>query len=719
MITITSRCLGILEILSEENAPITVKRISAKINVSERTIRYDINLLKSWLNENGIALSSIPKKGIFLNDKPAARLLLQEYSRAVINQDLHLTVKERVKIISELLILNASGIKKRDIVEQLFVCRATINKDLKAAESWLRENDILLSRDKKRGLYLCASEMRLRSAVASYLSENTDKYNFFNRIIPAPPPDRRTMLIEDSLLLKKITQIADPNMVIDVLNEISENLEIALSADAFLWVFYYILFSIFRIFSGCRCTVEGWQFQRVRKYAGYDSIQKSLYPVLNQFLSDTDAIEEEICLIALYIVSTSKVKNGIYLEQENKIANDILDIFIEIVQKRMHVTLSAGSELMDALQSHLKFAVIRSKFNVPQNNLLLDDIKHNFKEIYSLCTEAAGEIQRRFQITFDESEIGFLAIYIEAAVKQACAQQLQFFTRVALVCGQGTATVKLIQTMLEKEFPRIRVVGKLSVSDINHYDFSNVDLVLTTVRIPVPFVKPILQVNPILTKTDINRIASFFNKEKNSVSNNLEHRIEDLIRIIGNTCSIQNKEKLIKDIRGLIEVTAQSAQKAPCFPSLLEILPQKNFCANMEAQDWDEAVVKSAGILLANRAITQGYVDDMIAVKNEYNNYSILAPGICMPHAAPRPENKLSMSMITLKHPICIQLKQSAVSISVVMTLSLVDSEKHARALDELLNLIETHPNFVRDLASADSTSDLVRIFYQYYGNME
>ena len=100
MITITSRCLGILEILSEENAPITVKRISAKINVSERTIRYDINLLKSWLNENGIALSSIPKKGIFLNDKPAARLLLQEYSRAVINQDLlagrHFLVELRI-----------------------------------------------------------------------------------------------------------------------------------------------------------------------------------------------------------------------------------------------------------------------------------------------------------------------------------------------------------------------------------------------------------------------------------------------------------------------------------------------------------------------------------------------------------------------------------------------------------------------------------------------
>ena len=105
-------------------------------------------------------------------------------------------------------------------------------------------------------------------------------------------------------------------------------------------------------------------------------------------------------------------------------------------------------------------------------------------------------------------------------------------------------------------------------------------------------------------------------------------------------------------------------------------------------------------------------------MKDTYGQYSIISPGVCMPHASPCENAKLAMSVGTLKEPVQIIADGEMIDIHVFMVLALVDSITHAKALDEVFILFDEFPGLVDELSHSSSTSDISYIFKTYYNRL-
>ncbi|AMC94348.1 PTS sugar transporter subunit IIB [Erysipelothrix larvae] len=119
------------------------------------------------------------------------------------------------------------------------------------------------------------------------------------------------------------------------------------------------------------------------------------------------------------------------------------------------------------------------------------------------------------------------------------------------------------------------------------------------------------------------------------------------------------------------------------------------------ADDWIDAVRKSAKPLLEAGKITEGYIQAIIDSAIEAGPYFVIAPHVALPHARPEmgvKENAIGIT--TLKNPVEFG-NASNDPVKYVFTLSAVDNSKHLDALATLAELLDDEAFFnVLDTAS-------------------
>lgn len=87
MFTLTKRQKDIINHLLITNELSTIKKIASVFGVSERTIRYDLDSVESWLNERGINLIRKPGTGISIEQSKLNKVEILEQLADVDNID--------------------------------------------------------------------------------------------------------------------------------------------------------------------------------------------------------------------------------------------------------------------------------------------------------------------------------------------------------------------------------------------------------------------------------------------------------------------------------------------------------------------------------------------------------------------------------------------------------------------------------------------------------
>ncbi|NCD33520.1 MAG: PTS ascorbate-specific transporter subunit IIA [Spartobacteria bacterium] len=83
------------------------------------------------------------------------------------------------------------------------------------------------------------------------------------------------------------------------------------------------------------------------------------------------------------------------------------------------------------------------------------------------------------------------------------------------------------------------------------------------------------------------------------------------------------------------------------------IVNEKAVLCNVDAADWEDAIIKGGQLLLDRGACTPEYLTTIIKKCKENGPYIIIAPGMAMPHARPE-EGALALGygIVTLKTPV-------------------------------------------------------------------
>ena len=122
---------------------------------------------------------------------------------------------------------------------------------------------------------------------------------------------------------------------------------------------------------------------------------------------------------------------------------------------------------------------------------------------------------------------------------------------------------------------------------------------------------------------------------------------------------------------------------------LKDLLSEELILLNIDASDWEDAIRKAAQPLVAEKKVTESYVDDIIVGVKNNGPYIVLTEHVALPHA--RPESgalESAIGVATLKTPVEFG-NEANDPVKYLFTLSAKDSSQHLSALSELASLFE------------------------------
>ncbi|MEA4895383.1 MAG: PRD domain-containing protein [Oscillospiraceae bacterium] len=607
-----------------------------------------------------------------------------------------------------------------DASESQGVSRTTFVRDMEKAAEWFAKHNVKLQRRQKRGVRLEVDELQRRRLIVDFIIENSNENAFLSYFFLQNQSVSGAIQEQSGYAyVNRILGSVDFQKLFDSVDEYLNSLHMTVEDSAYMWLIYYLAVMAARTKDGKYIETLPESYSQFTQMDEYRAVEEGLKRQMEGAVPEKYLVNEAVFITAKIYVSSNT--NIIRVKKENSdTADKIYSFIIDEVFRRIGFDVGNDKELADGLKTHLQASIVRAQLDMQARNVMLEEIKRKFPDLFKVCSEIEIDLAKKFGVHFGENEVGFITLHIAAAIERIREiVSAPISVKAALVCGYGVGTVTFLMRSFERQFPNIKIMDKLSVFEIGKYDFSKVDVVFSTIDIPLPLPKPIIKVKPIISKLDVRRIDSFLrtsNTAKTSISQ--DYRVNELLGIISETCIIKDSKKLVSELGRIMSTYAYPMPSIANLPSLPEILLKKYVVANIDASNWEDAVVKAAQPLLSTNCIPKEYVDGIIEIKNLYNQYSVISNGICMPHASPCESSKLGMSLATLKKPIEINIDGQTIQIRVFMVLSLVDTITHAKAIDEIFSMLDEFPDFVDDLAQAASTAELCRVFRMYYDKL-
>ena len=134
--------------------------------------------------------------------------------------------------------------------------------------------------------------------------------------------------------------------------------------------------------------------------------------------------------------------------------------------------------------------------------------------------------------------------------------------------------------------------------------------------------------------------------------------------------------------------------------------------AKIHASNWEHAIELVGEVMIGARLVEERYVEAMKNALRELGPYSVLAPGIAMPHA--RPDDGVlqpGFALMTLETPVEFGNQEND-PVDIVIAFCAVDKVSHVAALREIAALL-SNDGLVQQLRAAEFSDQLAGIIQQ------
>lgn len=698
------RSSSILLNIIEEDL-ITVKTLSHRLNISERTIRYDLTKIDDWLCSKGMKqLLRITGKGITIHQEEKAliiSLLKDVESHLYVNSS-----DERKKIIALKLLNSNTPITIKELQEELFVSKNTVLKELKALKVWFEEREVKLVGKTRIGYFLEGKENKKRSSVKELMAEILNEDTAID-IIKAI---NGTYRVDNGISreLKSLFEEIDINYIEECVKFTENILKKEFTYNSYMNLTTHLAIAIKRLITNKEIKISTSNLKRIKKFSEFKAAKE-----LGKKLEDKFSIkipEDEIAFITMHLVGT-KVQKDLNNQFENESVSELAQILINDFEKEYGIIITNKRSLIKNLILHLRPAIYRLKFNIKLYNPLLKDIKNRYTQIYSTAKNIFKKIENIYDFEANEDEIGYIAMHFASALhnqRNAYGGKID----ILVVCGSGVGTSKLLESQLKVKFPQINIIDTISLFDCDKYKDKKIDFIISTINIESKFF-PTLIVNPLLSSDDCRLIQNTLNVSQIKNNNSIESIVIKIMSSVSNHCDIRNYEQLQNEIAFILRNNHKSNEFEGGKPMLKDLISYENIELNVEVMDWEDAVYKGAKMLLDKDYITKKYIDGILNKVKEIGPYIVIAPGIALPHA--RPEDgvkKLSMSIMTLKNPIEFGNEDND-PVKLLITLAAIDNETHLKALSQLMGLLNDSDD-VKKIINAEDKQEILKILEKY-----
>lgn len=379
----------------------------------------------------------------------------------------------------------------------------------------------------------------------------------------------------------------------------------------------------------------------------------------------------------------------------------IMDEIIKQVKANTGLEFPMGIPFRKNLYAHLYPSYYRLLFNISLHNPLTHQIKREYRSLFELIRRSLKPLEEMTGKPLSSDEIAYFTIhfggYLQSQVKHRETKDL----RAMIVCPNGVSTSLILQSELEKIFPRMEFqsISRSHFKTVDNMERDDVQVIFSTTHLEsqdkVFLVKPLMtSIEKILLK---RRVYEYLHLEKEDVVS-----IDELMGIVAKYTTIKNEEGLKNEL--IHYLFAQNNQQVLGGDSLTDLLKEELIQQVDSVSNWQDAVGLAAQPLLAHGYIEESYIQAMIASINETGPYIVLAPKVAVPHASPDAGvHQLGISLLQVKEPVDFsEDDDDDKKVQLIFVLAAVDSTAHLRALQELALILDDEEAIDSLIAASD-----------------
>lgn len=663
-------CNFIKFVTSRPGESLSFSLLSAQFKVSERMIRnYCLSTEEFLGTDDFLLLFHIGSSSILYtgNAKQTEWLISQIHNTDF--YDYKLSRKERLPLISLLLLLSHAPITIAQLENFLFVSRGTLLKDLELIQKDFESRELYFTKNKSRGYILECAESRRRNAIFQVLAEIhpldhmffSQQYNiclgFVNRFLK---------------LDKHYAQMEH------ILQQMEKHFSIQLSDDHFYCLLIYLCVIVLRLQD--HCFVETCAPVAGLPVAAADFI-------MQKFETCSPCNENEVQYLA------SVLKEDFFLHLQDLEDLDAVHFQLAIHQFLTALSLSYGEDLTadphltEYLTAHLRGTCYRLSHGEQLQNPLKEQMLEEYAQDFAVLKQHLPVLEKEMKTSINDDEAAYILMHVVSAVRKLFNQE--HVLEVIVACSTGMGTANFLAENIRKHL-RAHIVSVTSIHNLPQLlTRQSADFIITTVPLSscrLPWVK----VHTIPTKEDLIAIQSLTDK---------------------------TAEKLISR-RRQFRREALSLPKAeppkPALPlSFSGLLTPGHILLDRRVHDWKEAVITAGEPLLFEQIISCDYLNAMVSSVIENGPYIVFAPGIALAHANPefgvrdigavflRPASPISFG-----HPLNDP-------VHIVVALCMLESASHINILFHIMNILCNRYAF-HELLSARNENDILKVIQKH-----
>ena len=583
-----ARQIFLLEFLLKQHEYLSANQLAEKYGVSTKTVYQDIDKLNDFFDEGELKsrIDKVPRKGIKLSadeerKKIHSLLLVNKHESGV--QDFSPEYRESELI--KRLFINQEELDIYDFAEEMYVTESTVHRDIDKLEKNLGQFNLKI-RIKHDQLFFDGDEWNIRKALQSYViqvqslgrEENIERFflekdiEICNEAISRLSQkyhhqfseEYSCLLLVECLIFKKRT---DHN---NFLNERTSNL------------------------------INDLNHLEVYFFSG-----ELLESIINKSFSEISPYEIEAMAYSLLAYGFS-IQSADYIQSIDHQVNEL----IQKVSNLLSLDLSKDNHLKLMLSNHISKMIFRLRNQIYITNPALEEIKKQYSSLFNVIWIAIRGLSKYYEINISNEELAFIVIHFQLAIEKIVKP-----LNIVVICQNGIATSELIMSKLHKIFDSDAKITNINARELDFYDLSNIDLIISTIALPEVTV-PVIEVSPILTKDEIESIRSFYS----------EHMTDNytLMRtsLDGRKFNLESLQTLIKKPY-LIRETMKS--KKEC----LEKMIKECDSSNRKNKEFKESILE-----------------------RETLGSTSVYTGVALPHCDPRFVEQSELIVMTLDKPI-------------------------------------------------------------------
>ena len=674
---VKKRYFEIINLVINSNDEITVKDISNLYNITERSIRYDIDELNVFFQEKNnkdiIEINNNRLKILYSEDE------IEDIVENIKEKEYFLSENERVNILSYEIFLSKNEFILQYFTEKYNLSKTTVRYSLKELNKIISEYGLVIDMNNNRGYKIIGSEINIRKYIINILREyikNTKEkkieYNPLKKIIQKFYKKSR---IEESK---------------SIINKILDYTGKTISDEAFETLQLFLFISVIRNKNGHEIEEDVENEIFLSKTKEFSKIREILEKVENIKEKDIHYFVDFFLGSYSYNLEYSYFLNWILIES-------LIDQFIKLLSDKLKVNLTEDKILRKELLNHIKPAIYRMKNKFKLTESILSEVKKQYMELFIKTKSSLKIISDFIDLSFDEDEAAFITVMIQRAImRNNPSTLLKKDPNILIVCGLGYSSSRFLYENINNRF-QVNIIDIIPFNQLENYNYlKKADIIISTLDFKLDGMD-VITVNAVMNEKDILKLKNYGLPEKKS-----KIKMSELLSIIK---KVPDETELKKQLmRNFGEnIYDDMGEKSETGKSFVELLSEKSIKLNVAANNLDEVIEITGQTMIDSGLVKEEYTDELKNQIIQYGKYILVGDKTILPHGQLlKNVRETGFSLITLKKGIDFFGSE----IKIVICLASRNKDEHLRAILELNRYLK-NPDFENELLNKENSEEL------------